>query len=69
MSQSNADLVNLLDTVDIPIVILDADRRIRRFTPRARDVLNLQATDVGRPIDDIDPNVGGDRSRTQVASS
>ena len=34
VTQVNSDLLNLLNTVDIPIVILDIERRIRRFTPR-----------------------------------
>ena len=53
----NSDLLNLLDTVDIPILILDRDRRIRRFTPKARSILNVVPTDVGRPFDDIRPNL------------
>ena len=49
--------VNLSVTVDIPILILDIERRIRRFTPKARSILNVLPTDVGRPIDDIKPNI------------
>ena len=57
LHQVNADLVNLLDTVDLPVVILDVDRRIRRFTPKAHGLMNLLPSDLGRPIDDIKPNV------------
>ena len=57
VSLANSDLVNLLDTVDIPIVILDLDRRIRRFTPKARSILNVVPGDVGRPFEDIRPNL------------
>jgi two-component system CheB/CheR fusion protein len=53
----NSDLVNLLHTVDIPILILDIAQRIRRFTPKARSILNVVASDVGRPLDDIKVNV------------
>ena len=53
----NSDLMNLLSTVDIPILILDRERRIRRFTPKARSILNVVAGDVGRPFDDIRPNL------------
>src|SRR5205085_1691763 len=53
MNLANSDLVNLLNTVEIPIVFLDANRRIRRFTPQAQHILNVLGTDVGRPIDDI----------------
>jgi two-component system, chemotaxis family, CheB/CheR fusion protein len=57
LHQVNADLVNLLDTVDLPVVILDVNRRIRRFTPKARSLMNLLPSDLGRPIDDIKSNV------------
>ncbi len=57
VTQVNSDLVNLLVTVDIPIVILDVERRIRRFTPKARSILNVLPADTGRPIDDIKPNI------------
>ncbi|MEZ0314091.1 MAG: ATP-binding protein [Myxococcota bacterium] len=46
-------MVNLLSTVDVPILILDMKRRIRRFTPKARSIFNVVATDVGRPIADL----------------
>ncbi|MBE0660309.1 MAG: PAS domain-containing protein [Bryobacteraceae bacterium] len=57
LGQLADDLSNLLVGVDIPIVILGADRRIRRFTPAAEPLLNLIPTDVGRPIGDIRPNI------------
>ncbi len=47
------DLSNLLTGVNIPILFLDIGLRIRRFTPLAGKVLNLIATDVGRPLTDI----------------
>jgi two-component system, chemotaxis family, CheB/CheR fusion protein len=49
----NSDLVNILGTVEVAIVIVDNKRCIRRFTPKARPILNLRPSDVGRPIDDI----------------
>ncbi|HEY1207071.1 MAG: chemotaxis protein CheB [Bryobacteraceae bacterium] len=57
LGQLADDLSNLLVGVDIPIVILGADRRIRRFTPAAEKLLNLIPSDVGRPIGDIKPNI------------
>ena len=53
----NGDLVNILGSVEVPIVIVDGARRIRRFTPKARPILNLLPSDVGRPIDDIKPTL------------
>ncbi|BAL23973.1 chemotaxis protein CheB [Azoarcus sp. KH32C] len=55
--QLNNDLSNLLSSVNIPIVILDSDLSIRRFTPLAEKHLNLISTDVGRPISDINLNI------------
>jgi two-component system CheB/CheR fusion protein len=49
----NDDLVNLLGTVNLPILFLDQHLRIRRFNPMAKEVLHLIPSDVGRPIGDI----------------
>ena len=49
--------MNLLGSVQIAIVMVAGDLRIRRFTPMAEKVLNLIPTDVGRPISDIKPNI------------
>jgi len=57
LNLANSDLVNLLNTVEIPIVFLDAQRRIRRFTQQAQNIFNLLPTDIGRPINDIKPKV------------
>ena len=51
------DLSNLLVGVNIPIAILDADLRIRRFTPMAEKTLNLIPADVGRPFGHIATNL------------
>jgi two-component system, chemotaxis family, CheB/CheR fusion protein len=53
LSQLNSDLTNLIGSVQIPIVIVGRDLRIRRFSPRAERLLNLARADVGRPIGDI----------------
>ena len=37
----NDDLTNLLSSVNIPILMLSGDWRIRRFTPQAEKLLNL----------------------------
>jgi two-component system CheB/CheR fusion protein len=53
---TNNDLINLLGSVEIPIVMLGDDRRVRRFTPLAGKALNLIPTDVGRPLSDLKLN-------------
>ena len=39
--------------MNIPIVMVGRDLRIRRFTPLAGKLFNLIPTDVGRPISDL----------------
>ncbi|HET9832327.1 MAG TPA: PAS domain-containing protein, partial [Vicinamibacterales bacterium] len=51
--------VNLLGSVQIAIVIVSADLRIRRFTPMAEKVLNLIPADTDRQIGHINPNIVG----------
>ena len=57
LSRVNSDLVNLLASVQIAIVIISSDLRIRRFTPMAERVLNLIPGDLDRPIGHIKPNI------------
>jgi len=57
LGQAGNDLLNLLSSVDIPIVLLGNDLRIRRFTPVSQRALNLIPSDVGRPISDINLNL------------
>jgi PAS domain S-box-containing protein len=53
LSQSNNDLQNLMNSTDIGTVFLDRALRVKLFTPRARDVFNFIASDLGRPLSDI----------------
>lgn len=57
LTRVNSDLVNLLGSVDIPIVIVGSGLEIRRFTPRAEQLFNLIPGDIGRPIGQINPNI------------
>jgi two-component system CheB/CheR fusion protein len=57
LARLNSDLANLLDSVQIPILMLDSELRIRRFTPAAEKLLNLLRTDMGRPISDLKLNL------------
>ena len=59
LSRVNSDLLNLLGSVQIAIVIVGPDMRIRRFTPMAERVLNLIPADIDRSIGHINPNLEG----------
>jgi two-component system CheB/CheR fusion protein len=60
LARVNSDLVNLLSSVDLPIVIVGEDLAIRRFTPAAERLFNLISGDLGRPIGQINPNIDCD---------
>ena len=57
LAQANDDLLNLLGSMNIPIVMTGRDLRIRRFTAVAEKALRLIPTDIGRPIADLKPRI------------
>lgn len=56
-TQLNNDLVNVLSGVEIPIVRLGNDLRIKRFNEGAAKLMNLIASDIERPIGNIRMNI------------
>ncbi|MCL7487697.1 MAG: PAS domain-containing protein [Desulfobulbaceae bacterium] len=50
LSTTNDDMKNLLDNTHIATIFLDLDLGVRRFTPKAVDIIPLAAIDSGRPI-------------------
>lgn len=50
LAQVNNDLLNLLASVNIPILMLGSDLSIRRVTPPGEELLGLTSTDIGRPL-------------------
>ena len=53
LARVNDDLVNLFSSVNIPIVIVRRDLRVRRYTTAAERILGLVPADVGRPIGNL----------------
>ena len=47
------DLQNILNSTDVATLFLDADLNIRFFTPAAKSLFNVIASDVGRPLADL----------------
>jgi two-component system, chemotaxis family, CheB/CheR fusion protein len=53
LTQTGNDLTNLLNSVNIPLLMLTSDLHIRQFTPPMQKLLNVRASDVGRSISEI----------------
>ena len=53
LSRTHDDMKNLLDATEIATVFLDTELRVRRFTPKATDIIPLTRADVGRPVKDL----------------
>lgn len=60
LERANSDVQNLLAISEVTTVFLDTDLRIKRFTPSTAKLLNLLATDLGRPIADFAPKFRDD---------
>jgi two-component system CheB/CheR fusion protein len=57
VSLLNNDLINLLSSINMPVVMMGTDLVIRRITPQAEKTLNVISSDIGRPISKIKLNV------------
>ncbi|MDA0230391.1 MAG: PAS domain S-box protein [Proteobacteria bacterium] len=53
LSKATDDMKNLLDSTGIATIFLDSELRVRRFTPKATEIIPLTATDSGRPINHL----------------
>jgi PAS domain S-box-containing protein len=50
LQATSGDLTSLLASTDIGVLFLDTELRIRRYTSAIRSLVDLIATDVGRPL-------------------
>jgi len=73
LTLSNNDQLNLMTNVNLPVVMVGNDLRIRRFTPPAEKLLNLLPGDVGRRLGEIRSNIEPDDleefARTTIESA
>jgi two-component system CheB/CheR fusion protein len=53
LSRLSDDLNNVLMSTSIPVLMVDNDLRIRQSTQAAQDLLNVRASDAGRPLREI----------------
>ncbi len=56
LGRLNDDLANLQTNIDLPVIIVDNNLKIRRFTAPAQRILKISPSDVGHSI--IDVNLG-----------
>ncbi len=59
LSRANSDMNNLLAGTGIATVFVDHDLQLLRFTPTARQIINLIPGDIGRPVGHIVANLSG----------
>ncbi len=57
LTQTTNDLSNLLNSVNLPVLMLSEDLSIRHFTPQAQRLMNVRTSDIGRPFGDIRLNL------------
>ena len=68
LAAASADLSNVFASTEIPILIVDAELVVRRFTPVAERVVKIIPTDVGRPLGDLRLRVAMDDLEERVAA-
>ena len=66
-STAATDLINILDAVEAPIVVLRRDLMIAGFNDTAADVLRLSPSDIGRASRDISVLAGVPRLEEQCS--
>lgn len=62
------DLSNILSSVELPILLVGADLRLRRFTPAASKAFGLGGADLGRPLNEVRPLVSMAPTLMQLVS-
>jgi two-component system CheB/CheR fusion protein len=53
LNHLNSDLQNLLDSTQVATLFLDAQLRVRSFTPAVTEIYHLRDSDRGRPLTEI----------------
>ncbi|MDI6876031.1 MAG: CheR family methyltransferase [Methanomicrobiales archaeon] len=66
LSRSSDDMRNALRSAEIPLLFLNNELRVRRFTEPIRSIINLQPSDIGRPVTDLKVNIRNERFQADV---
>ncbi|NIQ10472.1 MAG: PAS domain-containing protein, partial [Gammaproteobacteria bacterium] len=65
LKELNQDHVNLLNSLEVGIVFVDKQMRIRKFNPAIERIFNLLPQDIGRPIDHIAYHIDNQKKMLQ----
>ena len=57
LTQTSNDLSNLLNSVNLPVLMLNNEFQIRHFTPPTQRLMSLRSSDIGRPVSEIRLNL------------
>lgn len=50
LSLATNDMKNLMDSMEIATIFLNNDLKIKRYTPKAAEIIKLTPSDIGRPL-------------------
>ncbi len=67
-SQMTNDILNLVNSTEIGTLFLDAETRIKLFTPTIRHLFSLIPSDLGRPLSDVSSSLDGHDLSSDIAS-
>lgn len=66
LDHSNQEMKNFLDSLDIPVIFVDNDLRVKQFTEAATEVVNLIDTDIGRPLGQVTSKLDSDSYLAEI---
>lgn len=69
LRNTTADLNNLIRATELAILFLDADARLRMFTPAATAIFPVRAVDIGRDLRDFMPKEADHRLFEDIATA
>jgi len=69
LTQANSDLDSVINATDIGIVFLDKELAIRKYTPTAKDYINLRFEDINRPFHHISHEMVYDEFLSDIAQA
>lgn len=57
LSAAHDDMRNLLNSTEVATIFVDNNLRLKRYTPKATNLINLIQTDIGRPLKHVVSNL------------